>query len=225
MAQEIEGLLELALWPPIWPGMRFDDFPKWGSDLIPSYRLHYILQACGDINWRFSFDAGPSDMLDIGPRCIELQRQICKNIGWPTPWEIAPHWVNFLTKIEQSSKDAWCKHFFHHPRSRRTAWAKQLLDECGAAPVSGAMLASSKHYGNIGFPVVIDMRTQERHCSNNLDAQWPEADNEFRRMDLLLFTAATAAPKPGDWNWLPQSVQAEAPETWLRTPLGVDAIE
>jgi hypothetical protein len=218
MAQEIEGLLELSLWPPIWPAIRSDELPTSGLYLIPSYRLHYILQACRDINWEFAFDNGPSDVLVIGPRCMELQRRICLLLGWPTPWEIAPRWVTAITEYERCGKGGWSKHFFHHPRSRRTAWTKQLLAECGAAPVSGAMLAGSRHYGDIGFPVIIDGDLPERGCVANTAAQWPEDDSDFRRMDVLLFTASLGAPHGNDW--LPESVRTEATETWLRTPLG-----
>jgi hypothetical protein len=57
-----------------------------------------------------------------------------------------------LNQIEKQAESGWSKVFFHHPKSRRLAWPKQLVLECAENPVSGPMLAGSRYYGKLDFP-------------------------------------------------------------------------
>lgn len=217
MAHEVEALLELALWVPLWPSMSEIDLPEHGTHLLPSYRLQLLLDAAKELDLPFSFD-DRTDVEEISPRAREFQEAICNHLKWPSPATIAKHWATGLTAIEANASDDWTKVFFHHPRSRRLAWSKQLIVECGEHPVSGPMLAGARHFGTIGFPTILDHSQFQRGFIRNGEVAWPEADRDFQRMDVLLITGATYAPFPRDWKWLPPVVQQEAVETWLRTP-------
>lgn len=216
MAQETEGLFELALWVPVWPGMTADQLPEHGIDLIPSYRLSAVFDSCEALGLPLTLDTSVDDLEEVSARVRALQAAICNDRGWPTPDVIARHWDDYLRQLEETSERGWSRLFFHHPRSRRASWARQLVRECGDHPVSGAMLAGSRHYGAIGFPTILDLNQPELGYQRNLHVEWPERDTEFQRLDVLLFTAAMYAP--AHWHWLPAPVRHEALDTWARLP-------
>lgn len=214
MAQEVEGLLELSLWSPLWPGMNPDELPQHAIHLIPSYRLGYILDACRKLDVSFSFDDN-LDVEQVSSRVREIQEKVCRHLGWKPPAYIAEKWHSALGEIEQSP-DTWTKYFFHHPRSRRTAWSKQLILEFGNEPVSGPMLAGSRHYGKINFPTIYNKNQEEHGYMPNGEIDWPEEDRHFQRMDVLLFTASSSAVKVTDWVRIPDPDKLESYETWRR---------
>jgi hypothetical protein len=123
-----------------------------------------------------------------------------------------------LNQIEKQAESGWSKVFFHHPKSRRLAWPKQLVLECAENPVSGPMLAGSRYYGKIGFPSLLDQSRREDGFIANGHVEWSEKDRDYQRMEVLLFTASTYAPTLRDWKWLPLKARQEAVETWRRTP-------
>jgi hypothetical protein len=218
MAQEVEGLFELALWIPLWPGMTAADLPEHAIDLIPSYRLSAVIDSCEELGLPLTLDTSVDDLDEVSTRVRVLQVAICEHRRWPLPDVIAQHWEAALQKVEAANETGWSRVFFHHPRSRRATWARQLVRECGEHPVSGAMLAGSRHYGTIGFPAILDLNHLELGYQHNQHVNWPEEDRHFQRLDTLLFTAAAYAPVPAHWNWLPASVREEALSTWARTP-------
>lgn len=214
MAQELEALLELCYWIPLWPGMEVDDLLEHAIYYLPSYRLEMILDAARVLKLPFSFENN-MDVNDIAPKAKKFQESICQLLSWPTPTAIAAKWHIALEYIDDNSSQ-WHKAYFHHPKSRRLSWSKQLIQEFSANPVTGPMLAGSNHYGKINFPLINDQSNSMDIYLPNGEIDWPEEDRDFQKLDLLLFTAATFAVNPNDWLWLPKPVRVEAQETWSR---------
>jgi hypothetical protein len=204
MANEIEALLELSLWIPLWPSMSIDDLPEHAIHLIPSYRLGCILDACEKLNLPFTF-SDKKDVEEISPLAKEFQEAICDYLNWKTPSFIAERWHAALGEIEQTN-NSWNKFYFHHPRSRRLAWSRQLILEFGNEPVSGPMLAGSRHYGKINFPTIYNDNDDEQGYIPNGEIDWPAEDRHFQKIDVLLFSAARSAVNKNEWDWIPTSV-------------------
>ncbi|MDN5210472.1 hypothetical protein QQ020_00385 [Fulvivirgaceae bacterium BMA12] len=214
IGEEVESLLELALWIPLWPGMKASDLPEHAIHLIPSFRLGHILDACRELNLEFTFGVD-KDVRQISPKAKEFQESICHHLGWESPTVIAKKWTIALEDISKHS-DQWNRIFFHHPKSRRLEWSKKLISEFSQEPVSAPMLAGSRHYGKINFPSILYLGNKEKIYLPNRETDCPSEDRHFHNLDVLLFSASKNAVNQNDWYWLPPAIKQEAIETWNR---------
>lgn len=211
MAREIEFAIELALWIPVWPGMKATDLPVHSIHLQPTYRLWYILDAWHRL--KLPVTKGTSDHAeDLAILGREWQAAVCRDLGWVEPEFISRKWVEALSHIEGSAQ--FCPWYWHHPRSKRLAWSKELVLELGLNPIAGAFMAGSKYFQRINFPLYVDKREGSGTITSNPNTEWPDEDEDYQWMDYFLFACSRACLNENEWLSRPEWIRNHAQVVW-----------
>lgn len=213
IAQEVEALVELSLWIPLWPDMDFDQLPLHGGYFSPVQRFAMILQSCKSLGLSMQHDKA-FDITTAATRGKDIQQAICDHLGWPTPAFIAQKWHRALVAIEQQADHLVFPFYFQHPTHPRLKWSIELLSEFAHNPVSGPILAASHYFERINFPTIFDLNQKDAGYKPHENAKVAQQHRNNLPLDALMLGVTKAAVNPNEWLRVPEPVKQQALATW-----------